>query len=135
MSAERTAIQRRPVQGNSPDDRNDYPDFQSSQESLRRCPPARSVTAHAFFRHGGIYRSDEPGNLGADAASRWSAPSPSQKRDGRNCALGSSSAMSSGRLFLDRVARQQCPSPLYRRAERNTHSTNALGEHDISTLP
>jgi hypothetical protein len=114
MSAERAAIQRLPVQGNPSDDRKDYPDLKSSQKSLRQCPPARSITVHAFFRHRGIYRSDEPNNLGAGAASRWSAPSPSQKRDGRNCALGSSSAMSSGRLFLDRVARQQSPSPLHR---------------------
>jgi hypothetical protein len=72
MSVERSAIQTRPVQGNPPDDRKDYPDFESSQESLRRCPPARSMTAHAFFRHRGIYRSDERNNLGAGAASRWS---------------------------------------------------------------
>ena len=30
--------QRRPVQGNPPHDRNDYPDFKSSQQSLRRSP-------------------------------------------------------------------------------------------------
>jgi hypothetical protein len=77
-AAERTVIQRRPVQGNTPDDRKDYPDFESSQESLRRCPPARPMTRtvarrpcappdepralaeffFAFLRHGGIYRSD-----------------------------------------------------------------------------
>src|SRR5215469_4818227 len=31
--------ERRPVQGNSPSDRKDYPDFESPQESLRRSPP------------------------------------------------------------------------------------------------
>jgi len=36
------------------------------------------------------------------AASRWSAPVPGKGRDGRNYAPCSSSAMSSGRLFLDR---------------------------------
>jgi hypothetical protein len=38
----------------------------------------------------------------------------SKGRDGRNNAPCSSSAMSSDRLFLDRVARQHCPSPLHR---------------------
>ena len=87
-----------------------------------------------FSRQGGIYRSDAV-NLGAGAASRWSAPSPSPKRDGRNFALTPSSAMSSGRLFLDRVARQQSPSPLHRRGERNIDSSDRLAKGDISTLP
>src|SRR5215471_4578035 len=37
-----------------------------------------------------------------------------KERVGRTTLL-SSSAMSSGRLFLDRVGRHQCPSPLHRR--------------------
>ena len=45
-----------------------------------------------------------------------------------------SSAMSSGRLFLDRVARQHCPSPLHRHTQVNMHSTQAQGKGDISTL-
>jgi hypothetical protein len=45
-------------------------------------------------------------------------PEPQSKgRDGRNCAPCSSSAMSSGRLFLDRVALQQSPSPLPRQPQ------------------
>lgn len=47
----------------------------------------------------------------------------------------SSSAMSSGRLFLDRVARQHCPSPLHRRSQNSTHSPEARAKDDISTLP
>jgi hypothetical protein len=47
----------------------------------------------------------------------------------------SSSAMSSGRLFLDRVARQQSPSPLHRHPQSNTHSQHAQAKDDISTLP
>ena len=37
-ATEKAAGQRRPLPGNSPDDRKDYPDFASSQESLRRSP-------------------------------------------------------------------------------------------------
>jgi len=46
-------------------------------------------------------------------------PLPGKGRDGRNYAPCSSSAMSSGRLFLDRVARQQSPSPLHRQSQNN----------------
>jgi hypothetical protein len=42
--------------------------------------------------------------------------------------------MSSGRLFLDRVARQHCPSPLHRRDQINMHSAQAQGKGDISIL-
>ena len=119
--AERAVIQSRPVQGNSPSDRKDYPDFKSPQENLRPCPPTRSLTRTAVRL--GCAPDDEPGalslaflgmaesigpiwpipsNLGPGAASRWSAPGP-VKRTLREepRAPGSSSAMSSGRLFLD----------------------------------
>jgi hypothetical protein len=43
--------------------------------------------------------------------------------------------MSSGRLFLDRVARQHCPSPLHRHPQHNTHSSGDQAKGDISTLP
>ena len=69
-----------------------------------------------FLRHHGIYRSDVSFLLvssGGGAASRWSGPAQAIGRDGRSTPCPSS-AMSSGRLFLDRVARQQSPSPLHR---------------------
>ena len=52
-------------------------------------------------------------------------------------------ATSSGRLFLDRVARQHCPSPLHRHTQFNMQfqklrqkGTFLLCQHgDISTLP
>ena len=121
-SMKRAAVQSCPIPGNSPSDRKDYPDFKSPQESLHRCPPARSIHRLAFSRHGGIYRSDgvPTQNLGAGAASRWSAPSPSKGRHGRNYASCSSSTMSSGRLFLDRVARQHSPPPLHRQLHPKT---------------
>jgi len=70
-----------------------------------------------FLRHGGIYRSDvalknHPA-LQRCGASRWSALGVTEGRSFQT-APPSSSAMSSGRLFLDRVARQHCPSPLHR---------------------
>jgi hypothetical protein len=47
----------------------------------------------------------------------------------------SSSAMSSDRLFLDRVGRHQSPSPLHRRPQNNTHPAKHSAKGDISTLP
>src|SRR5450759_1189726 len=55
-------------------------------------------------------------------------------RDGRSASCPSS-AMSSGRLFLDRVARQQSPSPLHRHSQTNTHAWDAWLKGDISILP
>jgi hypothetical protein len=76
-----------------------------------------------FLRHDGIFRSDVVVHFvkswGRGAASRWSDPGPAKGRDGRTAPC-SSSAMSSGRLFLDRVARQQGPSPLHRQAHPKT---------------
>jgi len=60
-------------------------------------------------------------------------PAPVQGRDGRSAPL-SSSAMSSDRLFLDRVARQQCPSPLHRHGQITMHPLPASAKQDISTL-
>ena len=91
-----------------------------------------------FLRHDGIYRSDGVSQTikswGRSTASRWSAPGPAKGRDGRNAPC-SSSAMSSGRLFLDRVARQQSPSPLHRHEQINMHSAESQAKGDISTLP
>jgi hypothetical protein len=58
---------------------------------------------------------------------------PVKGRDGRSAPC-SSSAMSSDRLFLDRVARQHCPSPLHRRDQTTMHPRPALAKPDISTL-
>jgi hypothetical protein len=58
---------------------------------------------------------------------------PAKGRDGRSAPC-SSSAMSSDRLFLDRVARQQSPSPLHRHPQINMHSSLSQGKEDISTL-
>jgi hypothetical protein len=80
-------------------------------------PPMR------FSRHDGIYRSDVINktceNWGRGTASRWSAPGPAKGHGGRSAPY-SSSTMSSGRLFLDRVARQHGPSPLHRQTHPKT---------------
>ena len=68
------------------------------------------------------------------AASRWSAPSPGKRTRREEHALSHRPQMSSGRLFLDRVARQHCPSPLHRHAQTTTHSRPAWSKPDISTL-
>ena len=88
-----------------------------------------------LFRHGGSYRSDVSSpliNLGRGAASR-SGPSQAIGRAGRNTPCPSS-AMSSGRLFLDRVARQHCPSPLHRHQQITMHSEQVQAKGDTSTL-
>ncbi len=89
-----------------------------------------------FPRHGGIYRSDVSLLLlssGQGAASRWSGPAQAIGRDGRSTSCPSS-AMSSGRLFLDRVARQQSPSPLHRQPDHKTvDRTEGRNYHRMAT--
>jgi hypothetical protein len=55
-------------------------------------------------------------------------------RAGRS-ALFSSSAMSSDRLFLERVARQHCPPPVHLYPQNNMRFSNVKVKGDISTLP
>ena len=60
--------------------------------------------------------------LGQDrTASRCSVPRPGSRARREDRAPSHRPQMSSGRLFLDRVARQQSPSPLHRRPQNNTH--------------
>jgi hypothetical protein len=99
----------------------------------------RGAFGMRFLRDGGIYRSDvvnfktKPrGGTGPPPTGRPLAQV--QERAGR-ITLSSSSSMSSGRLFLDRVARQHCPSPLYRHTQINMHFSAPRAEGDISTLP
>jgi len=80
-----------------------------------------------FFRHGGIYRSDVSSLLftpGACPAFR-SGRCQGIRRAGKSAPFPSS-AMSSGRLFLDRVGRHQSPSPL--RRQRHHKTLNELAE-------
>jgi hypothetical protein len=140
-------VKGRPVQGNSPNDRilrgpdcnrhkrvcvDSFPATPSPQ-----LPGAQKVPGMRFFRHGGIYRSDGVLKTIKDWG-RVPPPvgrprGPAKGRDGRRASC-SSSAMSSDRLFLDRVARQHCPSPLHRHTQTTTHPLPAPSKPDISTL-
>jgi hypothetical protein len=74
--------------------------------------------------------------LGRDpTASRWSAPRPGKRTRREDRAPSHRPQMSSDRLFLDRVARQHCPSPLHRCSQINMHSSQAQAKGDVSTLP
>jgi hypothetical protein len=102
-------------------------------------PSSRGSLILAFLRHGGIYRSDvvskprsKPGAGVPPPVGRH--PVPVQGRDGRRAPYPSS-AMSSGLLFLDRVARQQSPSPLHRHPQINTHSPDAQAKGTFLLCP
>jgi hypothetical protein len=146
----------RPIPGNPPNDRLlRGPDFPSSQESLRRClshclshgVSKRARGPVAFLRHERFYRSDviwavrqglplrgyALSSLVGSSIAQWFpyAASSGARFSARS---RSSSAMSSGRLFLDRVARQQSPSPLHRQGEHNMTSSAVRLKGDILTL-
>ncbi len=109
-------------------------------EARRQCARSDEPRAlvFAFLRHGGIYRSDvvfKTKPWGGTVPPPAGRPRAQVKERVGRTTLFSSSAMSSGRLFLDRVARQQSPSPLHRRSQINMHSSQAQANGDISTLP
>ena len=143
----------RPIPGNSPHDR---PVSRVSFSSPRRVcddpfpatfllPPPNMRFLKAWRNLSGPMRfSKQNQTLGWEpTASRWSAPSPGKRTRREDHALSHRPQMSSDRLFLDRVARQHCPTPLHRHTQINTHSAEAkekgtslfCPEGDISTLP
>src|ERR1017187_1672252 len=93
------------------------------------------IPGRRFLRHDGIYRSDVANALYKPGpAYRFPAGSgPGHKARRKETRL-LIVAMSSGRLFLDRVARQHCPSPLHRHGQTNTTSLQPSSKQDISTL-
>jgi hypothetical protein len=139
-------VKRCPIQGNSPNDRILHgPD----------CHRYKRVCADAFpatpspspnnrpligVRLLGITESIAPIwplnliNPGFYATFRLAVSPGIDGRDGRSAPC-SSFAMSSGRLILDRVARQHCPSPLHRHSQINMHFSAIGLQGDISTLP
>src|SRR5207248_650030 len=139
----------RPIPGNSPHDRLVSRVISSSlKESLRRSLPRHCFphlqtilgAQYAFLRHVGIYLvrcgfKIKNQTLGWEpTASRWSAPGPGSRTCREDHAPSHRPQMSSDRLFLDRVARQHCPSPLHRHAQTITHPHPARRKPDISTL-
>jgi len=125
-------------------------DFLIAKESLRRSlprhllpAPAKNTEApqYAFFKawrnlSGPMGFQNQYQTPGRDrAASRRSALSPGKRTRREDHAPSHRPQMSSGRLFLDRVARQHCPSPLHRHEQNNMRSPGGRGKGDISTLP
>ena len=141
----------RPVPGNSPHDRpvsrgisfsfwricdDPFPatPFPQRHRSILRRP----VGVFKAWRNlsGPMWFQSQNQTLGRDrAASRRSAPGPSKRTRREDHTPSHRPQMSSGRLFLDRVARQQSPSLLHRQPQNNTHSSSDRAKGDISTLP
>jgi hypothetical protein len=140
-------VQRRPLQGNSPDDRilrgpDGYRPKRVYADSFPATPPPQfprkqQLPGMRFRRHAESFAPmllPNPGNLRAGCRLPLVGPRASVKeRDGRSAPCPSF-AMSSDRLFLDRVARQHCSSPLHRHGQTNTHPLPAYPKQDISTL-
>ena len=125
-------------------------DFLIAKESLRRSLPRHFLASafnhtegpqYAFLKawrnlSGPMGFPNQNQTLGWEpTASRWSAPGPGKRTRREDHALSHRPQMSSDRLFLDRVARQHCPSPLHRHTQINMHSADAQAKGDISTLP
>jgi hypothetical protein len=139
----------RPVQGNSPHDRLvsrgipssrricDDP-FPATPSQLQRTILRRPVCVFKAWRNlsGPMWFQNQNQTLGRDrATSRWSAPSPGKRTRREDHAPSHRPQMSSGRLFLDRVARQHCPSPLHRHGQNTMHFAGPRAKGDVSTLP
>ena len=141
----------RPIPGNAPHDRPVSRGILSLKEHLRRslrrhssCSPGRNDTEapqYAFSQagrnlSGPMWFSKSNQTPGRNrAASRRSAPGPGNGTRRKDRAPAHRPQMSSGRLFLDRVARQQSPSPLHRHPQHNTHSSEPQAKGDVSILP
>jgi hypothetical protein len=125
-------------------------DFLIAKESLRRSLPRHFLAVASNHTEGPQYAflkawRNLSGPMGFQnqnqtqewnqTASRWSAPDPGKRTRREDHAPSHRPQMSSDRLFLDRVARQHCPSPLHRHTQINMHSSDSRAEEDISTLP
>src|SRR5581483_4337546 len=122
-------------------------DFLLALQHLRRSLPRHSIPAAintgrpvCVFQGmaesiGPMWANQNPILSRGRTASRQARPRPRTKERVGRTTLFSSSTMSSDRLFLDRVGRHQSPSLLHRRSQNNTHSSQAWGKGDISTLP
>jgi hypothetical protein len=125
-------VKSRPLQGSSPNHRIlRGPDCNRPKrvcvDSFPATPPqppgTRMAPGMRFSRHAesiGPMGSLTPVKAGAGVPPPVGRlRGPAKERDGRSAPCPSS-AMSSGRLFLDRVARQQSPSPLPRQPHHKT---------------
>ena len=141
----------RPVLGNSPHDRLGKPGvFFHVKGEFATIPSAPLLPVasqshtrapqYAFFKawrnlSGPMgFKTQNQTSAREHTASRRSAPSQGQRTCREDHALSHRPQMSSGRLFLDRVARQQSPSLLHRHEQNNMHSSRHQAKGDISTL-
>jgi hypothetical protein len=86
-----------------------------------RTPEARAFRRAGRGKSASPVRRGESGSRNSCRLLSYSTLEPQPKdATGGTTAPCSSSAMSSGRLFLDRVARQHCPSPLHRQLHPKT---------------
>jgi hypothetical protein len=122
-------------------------DFLIAKESLRRSLPRHLLDSASQHTERSVRVFKAWRNLSVRCGFKlktktWSETEPppagrpraqAKERVGRTTPF-SSSAMSSGRLFLDRVARQHCPSPLHRHTQINMHSAASPAKGDVSTL-
>ena len=137
----------RPLQGNPPHDRLvdrvissspkrvcDDP-FSATPFRKRHTTPKRSVRVFQACRNlsvrCGRANTKPQGGTVPPPAGR---PRAQVVERARRITLSSSSAMSSDRLFLDRVGRHQSPSPLHRHTQITMHFSQPRSKADISTL-
>jgi hypothetical protein len=135
---------RRPVQGNSPNNRILHgPDCNHPKRvcadsfpatPLPQLPKIQKTSGRRFLRQAESIAPMCSANPRPECRLPLVGPRSSVKEHDGRSAPCPSSAMSSDRLFLDRVARQHCPSPLHRHAQTTTHPLPRLAKPDISTL-
>ena len=139
----------RPIPGNAPHDRpvsrGIFFSFWSVYDDPFSATPLRQLQRTILRPPVCVFKAwrNLSVRCGQDSTKPWGGTVPPpvgrpraqvKERVGRTTPF-SSSAMSSDRLFLDRVARQHCPSPLHRHEQNNMHSSSAWDKGDISTLP
>ncbi len=144
-------VKRRPVQGNSPNDRIlRGPDCNRPKRVYAdsfpaapwpKFPRTQKIPGMRFLRQAESIWSDvvsksKPSKPGAGYRLPLVGPRAQSKdaTGGTTRPPAHRPQMSSDRLFLDRVARQHCPSPLHRHGQINTHPLPASAKQDISTL-
>ena len=143
-------VERRPIPGSSPNHRLlRGPDCHRPKRACAdpfpttpwaRLPKTQKIFEMRFLRHGGIYLVRGSGqnqnylDLGAGCRLPFVGPRAPVKDATEGARLAHRPQMSSGRLFLDRVARQQSPSPLHRHAQTTMHHRCSQAKQDISTL-
>ena len=141
-------VERRPIPGSSPNDRLlRGPDCNHPKRACAdpfpttlwpRLPKTQKISGMRFLRHGGIYLVRWSGqnhlDLGVGCRLPLVGPRAPVKDATEGARLAHRPQMSSGRLFLGRVARQQSPSPLHRHAQTTMHPRRSQAKQDISTL-